>query len=117
MSAETALLIEILIKIVVAISVMGISLLAGFGLWRLVEIPLRRSRASLFDYVYIDDEGNARELDAAEHEYVTTALFLPDDGDQIIKPNYDSRTRDGRLRGYLLRRQLPRRLAIAAPRQ
>ena len=90
-----------------------LALVIGFGLWSLIEIPIRRWRESTFDYVYVDDHGNVRELNAAEREYVTTALFPNEDADEIIKPRYESLTRDGRFRGYLRRRQLPRRITVA----
>jgi hypothetical protein len=67
--------IEVLIKLVAAIVVMAFALVIGFGLWRLIEFPVRRWRESTFDYVYVDDDGNALELNAAENDYVTTALF------------------------------------------
>jgi len=108
---------EVLIKLIVAIVVLGFAFISGFGLWRLLDIPTRRWRESTFDYVYVDDDGNARELDADEYEYVTTALFPNEDADQIIKPRYDSLTRDGRLHGYLRRRQLPSRIRVAAAPQ
>jgi hypothetical protein len=63
--------------------------------------------------VYIGDDGNARELTAAEREYVTTALFPNGDADHFIKPRYESLTRDGRMRGYLRRSQLPQRFPVA----
>ena len=88
----------------------------GFGLWRVIEIPLRKWRESAFDYVYVDDNGNARELNAAEEEYVTTAIFPDDDADQFIKPRYESLTPDGRLGGYLRRRQLPRQIPVGRRR-
>lgn len=91
---------------------MTVAFAIGFGLWRVVEIPLRRWRESAFDYVYIDDNGNARELNAVEDEYVTTALFPDEDADQFIKPRYESATADGRLSGYLKRRQLPRKIRV-----
>ena len=94
---------------------MAFAFAIGFGLWHVVEIPLRRWRESAFDYVYVDDNGNARELNAAEEEYVTTAIFPNDDADQYIKSGYESVTPDGRLRGYLRRRQLPRQIPIGPP--
>jgi hypothetical protein len=109
--------IEVLIKLVAAIFVMSFAVIIGFGLWRLVEIPLRRWRDSTFDYIYVDDNGNARELNAVEQEYVTTALFPNEDADQHIKPRYESLTRDGRLCGYLRRRQLPRGIPVAPATQ
>jgi len=109
--------VELLIKLVTAIFVMSFAVIIGFGLWRLVEIPIRRWRDSTFDYVYVDDDGNARELNAVEREYATTALFPNEDADQCIKPRYESLTRDGRLRGYLRRRQLPRQIPVAPATQ
>ena len=67
-------MVELLIKLVAAIFVMSFAVIIGFGLWRLVEIPIRRWRDSTFDYVYVDDDGSARELNALEREYATTAL-------------------------------------------
>jgi len=109
--------IEVVIKLVAAIFVVSFAVVIGFGLWRLVEIPIRRWRDSAFDYVYVDDNGNARELNAVEQEYVTTALFPNEDADQHIKPRYESLTRDGRRRGYLRQRQLPRQIPVAPATQ
>jgi hypothetical protein len=107
------MLIEILIKIVLIAFLMAFAFAIGYGLWRLIEIPLRQWRDSAFDYVYIDDNGNARELNTAEEEYVTTALFLDDDAEFFIKPRYESLNPKGGLRGYLRRRQLPRGLRLS----
>jgi hypothetical protein len=104
--------IEILIKIVSIIFLMTFAFAIGFGLWRVIEMPLRKWRESAFDYVYVDDNGNARELNAAEEEYVTTALFPDEDADQYIKPQYESVTPDGRRGGYLRRRQLPQQIRV-----
>jgi hypothetical protein len=109
--------IEVLIKLIAAIFVMSLAVIIGFGLWRLVEIPIRRWRDSTFDYIYVDENGNARELNVVEQEYVTTALFPNEDADQHIKPRYESLTRDGRLCGYLRRRQLPRGTPVAPATQ
>jgi hypothetical protein len=109
--------IEVLIKLLVAMIVMSFAFVIGFGLWRLVEIPIRRWRDTTFDYVYVDDNGNARELNAVEREFVTTAIFPNEDADQCIKPGYESLTRDGRLCGYLRRRQLPRQIPVAPATQ
>lgn len=106
-------MVEVLIKLVAWIVVWAFAVIIGFGVWRLLEIPRRRWREAAFDYVYIDDGGNAREVTAAEHEYVATALFPDGDADQFIKPRYESLTRDGRMRGYLRRRLLPRRVPVA----
>jgi hypothetical protein len=87
----------------------------GYGLWLLIEIPTRRWRESAFDYVYVDDDGSARELNAEEDEFVTTALLPDDEVHFYIKPRYESLSPDGRLRGYLRRNQLPRKISVGPP--
>lgn len=87
----------------------------GYGAWFLVQLPTRRWRESAFDYVYVDDDGNARALNAEEEEQLTTA-FLPDDEAQpYIKPQYESLNSDGQMRGYLRRRQLPDGVLVGPP--
>ena len=79
-------------------------------LWYL--IGPRRSREPGFKYVYVSDDGSVRELDDDEREYLETD-FEPNDGDRpYIKVRYESKTPDGRLSGYLSRRQVPRAIAI-----
>jgi hypothetical protein len=100
-------MIEKLAQVIFVIVVLPVAFAIGYGLWRVIEIPLRRWRDSTFDYVYIDEDGSARELNAEEEEYVTTAIFPNDDADLYIKTQYDSLTPEGRFGGYLRRRELP----------
>jgi len=108
-------LIEILIQLVSGILLISLALPIGYGLWQIVQIPTRRWHQSVFDYVYVDDDGNARELDVEEEDYVTTTLFPDDNVGFYIKPRYESLGPDGRLRGYLRRRQLPRKAFVGPP--
>ena len=101
-------MIEILIHIVYGILLIPLAFHIGYGLWRVIEIPTRGWRESVFDYVYVDDNGNARELNAEEDDHVTTVLFPDDEVQFYIKPRYESLSSDGRFRGYLRRNQLPR---------
>ncbi|HEX2780002.1 MAG TPA: hypothetical protein VHM30_10910 [Gemmatimonadaceae bacterium] len=59
-------------------------------------------------FVWVDDDGSARELTADECRYLATAFEGADGGRPYIKDRYRSRTPDGRLGGYLERRMLPR---------
>jgi len=78
----------------------------------LISIRPRRPKEPGFRYVCIDDDGNARELDEKEKEYLNTE-FQGGDGDRpFIKSNYASKTPDWKMGGYLLRRRLPRRILI-----
>ena len=108
-------MIAILIYVICGILLISFAFAIGYGLWSMIEIPIRRWSESVFDYVYIDDDGNARELDAEEDEYVTSALFPDDEVRFYIKPRYESLSPDGRLRGYLKRRQLPRKAYVGPP--
>ena len=106
---------ELLIQIFFSALVILFALVIGYGLWRLIQIPTRRWRESAFDYVYVDDEGIARELSAEEEEYLTAALFPEDEARFFVKPRYESRGPHGKLRGYLRRRQLPRKASVGPP--
>jgi hypothetical protein len=110
------MVLEALIKLIVAILVLVFAFGIVYGLWRLVEIPLRRWRESAFDYVYIDDTGAAHELSPEEEEFVTSAIFPDEDADQYLKSHYNSLTTDGRVSGYLKRRQLPQQISVGSPR-
>lgn len=105
-------MMEILTKLVTMVFMLVFAFAMGFGLWKIFEVQLRKWRESAFDYVYIEDNGNARELSADEEEYVTTAIFPDHDADRYIKSQYESFTSDGRFSGYLRRRQLPPEIPI-----
>jgi hypothetical protein len=106
-------MIELIIKIVSVVFLMVLAFAIGFGLWRLVEIPLRKGRASIFDYVYVDDDGSVRELTTAEEEFLSTAVFPSGEVDRFIKSKYESTTAEGRMAGYLQRRRVPRKIRVA----
>jgi hypothetical protein len=108
-------LIEIFIQLVSCILLIFLAFHLGYGLWLLIEIPTRKWGESAFDYVYVDDDGSARELNAEEDEFVTTTLFPDDQAQFFIKPRYESLGPDGRLRGYLRRRQLPKNASVGPP--
>jgi hypothetical protein len=55
---------------------------------------------------------NASELTAKEREYLATAFEPADGARPYIKKHYDSRTPDGRLRGFLERSELPAQVAL-----
>ena len=58
-------------------------------------------------YLYVEEDGSARELSADEAEYLATAFDPSDGGRPYIKDRYSSRTPVGRLRGFLERKELP----------
>jgi hypothetical protein len=63
-------------------------------------------------FVYIEDDGSARELTPHECAYLAMP-FDPPDGDRpYIKAHYRSLTPDRRMRGFLERKHLPRRLRV-----
>ena len=102
------LLTWILAFVIVAIVVF----IAVFFGWVAIQTRARRRSEPGFEYIYVADDGSARELDVDEQEYLRTK-FQPADGARpYIKFKYESLTLDGKLRGYLKRRQLPKDIPI-----
>ena len=91
---------------------LAIGMIAVAALWFLFRIRPRRRKESGFRYVYVNNDGSARELDEDEIEYLSTEFFGGDGNRPYIKLDYGERTPDGKLHGYLLRRRLPRRIQI-----
>jgi hypothetical protein len=80
------------------------------------DLPLHRSRRTKeegFDYVYVNGDGSARELTEDEKEYLNTRFEGSDGNRPSVKFRYESLTPDGRIIGYLLRRQLPAVIKIS----
>ncbi|MGH9942486.1 MAG: hypothetical protein ACRD9R_09050 [Pyrinomonadaceae bacterium] len=101
---------------VVAVLVCGILLvIAALGVWFAFLFRPRRKREPGFEYVYVEDDGSARELDADEREYLNTKFDPTDGARPYVKFQFESLTPDGRLSGYLQRRQLPKRIPISLP--
>ena len=94
--------------------VVGFILLAilGFAAWFMFQTRPRRRREPGFEFIFVNDDGSARELDADEHDYLNTKFHPADGARPYIKFRYESLTPDGRISGYLRRRQLPARIKI-----
>lgn len=75
----------------------------------------RRPKESGFRYVYVNSDGSARELTPDEQVYLSTEFAGGDGARPYIKFRYESRTPDGRISGFLERRQLPARIEIHRP--
>jgi hypothetical protein len=96
---------------------LGVLLLAFAAalLWIGFRARPRRGREPGFEYVWVDDDGSARELDADERAPLQTPFQGSDGARPYIKSHYGALTPDGRMGGYLRRRQLPRQIPINPP--
>jgi hypothetical protein len=65
-------------------------------------------------YVYVEDDGTARELEPDEVEYLGTKFEGGDGNRPYIKSSYEQLTPDNRIRGYLPRKQLPAGVRVKA---
>jgi len=63
-------------------------------------------------FVYIEDDGSARELTPHECAYLAMPFDPPDGNRPYIKERYRSLTPDRRMRGFLERKRLPGRLRV-----
>jgi|SRR6185437_14243314 len=75
----------------------------------------RRPKEAGFRYVYVNLDGSARELTAEEREYLSETFSGGDGGRPYIKFKYESLTPDGRISGFLERRQVPAKIEIQPP--
>ena len=89
-----------------------VAIVGGSLVWFAVANRPKRPNDGGFEYVWVDDDGSARELTPNEREYLSTEFHGADSGRPYIKLWYERRTPDNRLSGYLRRRQLPARIPI-----
>ena len=94
--------------------IFGVLLVLVLALWRwwLFLRRSRRPRERGFRYVFVNPDGSARELSADEQEYLNTEFSGGDGARPYIKIRYESLTPDGRMIGFLERRQLPAGIEI-----
>jgi hypothetical protein len=111
------LLYSIVQLILIALAGIIMAILTYLAVLSISALP-RRPKEPGFEYVYVNDDGNARELDEDERTYLLTK-FHPADGNRpYIKSKYSVHTPDGKLRGYLWRRRLPKQVRVdPAPEQ
>lgn len=89
-----------------------VAVVVAFIAWFAFRTRPRRPGEPGFEYVFVEDDGTARELDADEQEYLQEKFHPADGARPYIKFRYESRTPDGRIGGYLRRRQLPKRIPV-----
>ena len=63
-------------------------------------------------YVFVEDDGSARELTPDEKEFLATGFLPGDSGRPYIKGYYRQRTPFGHLSGFLARSDLPKRIVV-----
>ncbi|MCB2408421.1 hypothetical protein [Hymenobacter lucidus] len=79
----------------------------------LEEFPLRVPGPG-FKYVYVEENGTVRELDAEEREYLSIEFEPGNSGRPYIKWRYGSRAGDGLLSGFIARKRLPFWISIGS---
>lgn len=75
----------------------------------------RRPREAGFPFVYINQNGTARELTAEERAYLETDFAGGDGGRPYIKSNYKSKDGWGSISGFIERVKVPAHVRIEAP--
>jgi hypothetical protein len=74
----------------------------------------RRPHAEGFQYVYVNQDGSARELTESEREYLDTDFEGGDGGRPYVKFRYESKDGWGSISGFIQRRQVPAKIPIAS---
>ena len=73
--------------------------------------PLRPKEDG-FEFVYVEDDGSVRELDASEKGYLSEKFDPNDGGRPYIKFNYKHLTPKGEISGFIDRRSVPKDIVI-----
>ena len=74
------------------------------------QLEAKRAGTYARNFVLVEDDGTARDLTAEEMAYLNTEFDPADGARPYIKMRYGSRTPDGLLGGFLLKRKLPARV-------
>jgi hypothetical protein len=91
------------------LAVVAIALLAAY-LTRIRR--LRRPQEPGFRFVYINQDGSARELSPEEQRYLSQEFSLGDSGGPYIKASYESLDGWGSQSGFIARRRVPIQVVI-----
>jgi len=96
---------------IIAATFLCLFIVVGIFVYLRYFIPLR-SKEEGFTYVFVDNDGLVRELSKEEEQYLS-ALYWPGDGSRpYIKNRYSGKNGQGGQEGYILRRRVPRSVAI-----
>jgi len=103
---------------IIIYTVVGIVGLIGLAVimyltWFFLQTRPRRPKEDGYKYVYVEDDGSAREIASDEKEHLETKYHPADGASPYIKLRYESLNGWGNLAGYLPRRQLPKNIMIA----
>ena len=104
-----------LTDILIAFVALPILVVGGYVAWLAVAMRSRRPDDGGFEYIYVDDDGAARELTDAEKQRVGADFERGDSRRPYTKLRYESHDDQGRRRGFLKRRQLPDGVPIEGP--
>jgi hypothetical protein len=66
-----------------------------------------------YPFVYVNDDGTVREVNATEREYLETPFHGSDGGRPYIKVKYSDKNGSGEIRGFCYRTAIPKRMAIS----
>jgi hypothetical protein len=67
-----------------------------------------------YPYIYVNHDGAARELHAAERQYLEEPFIPGDGGRPYVKGAFDARDGWGSVKGFLHRSKIPEGLLIAS---
>jgi hypothetical protein len=102
----------------IGLGIIGLFLLAVavYFIWVTWQTRPRRPKEDGYRYIFVEDNGTAREVTSDEREFLEMD-FDPFDGARpYIKTCYATLNGYGGLSGYLPRRQLPENIPIAPPK-
>jgi len=105
-------IVFIVVSVVVMIIGLPLLAIATYFVWVSWQTRSRRPKENGYKYVYVEENGSAREVTADEKKYLETEFHPADGARPYIKLRYEVRDRRIGIAGYLPRRQLPKNTPI-----
>jgi len=76
------------------------------------ELEIEITPDSEFEYVHVEEDGSVRELSREERGYLREKFSPMDGARPYVKFKYKSKTPDGKLWGFLYRKDVPKNMEI-----
>ena len=102
-----------MLTIVIGVIVIVVVVFGAYAVFLAVASRSRRPVEPGLEWVYINDDGSAREITEVERQRLTADYPAGDSRRPYVKLRYQSRDDQGRRRGFLRHRQLPPDVPIA----
>lgn len=94
------------------IVLLTVLMVGGYVVWLIIAMRSRRPVEEGFQYVWVNDDGTAREVTPVERRRLSSEYRDGDSRRAYVKLSYASKNKQGGRCGFLRRRQLPKDIVV-----